>query len=596
MNSHYSRIVALSAGAAERYLANQDLSTDSRYYGGLLNPHHGYAEPGGSGSVAATLLGFYLCPDHPWHGDPLLLDRAGLLLDYLLREQHEDGTLDLRTTNFHDATMVGFVTQKLGYTYRLLVDAVDTESEQSQRLHEVQGKVEAFLRRGAEGMRAGGFHTPNHRWVLASALSLCYRILDDERYRAEAETYLAEGIDCTDEGEYTERSVGVYNVVNNRSLIITATELERPELLDPVERNLRMVPNYIEPDESLFTANSRRQDRGARLYPATYYENYLLMAHLRGDRVFADLAEAILQQIEAGRGSPGAAYGVLSHFLLDDALRRDVAPRAPASGENEGGESRGGVPQSDTLRRGAESTVAERARTGFPSSYRYYSEGSQIARVRDGLVSISILGSDEEFLRFTVGEATVSVRAHGTFYGDRGRFRPSGIERVDDAYVLTRSQRWGYTRPFETPPATAVWDEMPHHERKRVHVQDYTVTATIRPSGRSVELELRFEGVAEVLTRTEMIFSRGGTLDTDDLRVPATSGGWALMRGREAVYTLGADRIRLHSDGGAPHAYARDMRGGQEPDADSFTVYATGVTPEIRRFTFSAEGRCAYTM
>lgn len=625
MNGHYERIVALSSGAAERYLANQDTAADSRYFGGYVNPKHGYAEAGGSGSAAATLLSFYLCPEHPRRRDPLLLDRAGLLLDYLLRKQHDDGTVDLRTTNFHDATMVGFVTQTLGYTYRLLAAAIGGESRrEGTRLREIQEKIETFLRRGAEGMRTGGFHTPNHRWVLASALSLCYRILDDDRYRIEAEHYLAEGIDCTDEGEYTERSVGVYNVVNNRSLIIMANELGRPELLDPVARNLEMVLNYIEPDETLFTANSRRQDRGSRIYPAPYYENYLLMAHLRGDRQSAEIADAILWQIESGRGSAGAAYGTLTRFLLDSSLREgppwpDSGGEAPASARNGGdfggGERAQGADSSQAFsppavdETGAASPIGSprgswasdnsrggRRRAGFPTTYRFYSEASQIVRMRDGLVSTSVLGADEEFLRFRVGDAGVSVRVHGTFYGARGRFRPNGIERDGDAFVLSYSDRWGYVRPFETPPSTSVWDDMPHHQRERVHLQDYKVTATIRPSGRLVELELRFEGVAEVLTRVEMIFLPGGTLDTDGLRVPGASGGWALMRGNEAVYSIGADRIRVHSHGGTPHAYAADMRGGQDPASDSFTLYAAGVTPETRRLTLCAEGRCDYTI
>ena len=46
---------------------------------------------------------------------------------------------------------------------------------------------------------------------------------------------------------------------------------------EPVVRNLTMMLTYIEPDDSIFTNNSTRQDRGRKIYPKDYYFEYLYM-------------------------------------------------------------------------------------------------------------------------------------------------------------------------------------------------------------------------------------------------------------------------------------------------------------------------------
>ena len=64
----------------------------------------------------------------------------------------------------------------------------------------------------------GGFHTPNHRWAIAGMLKLCGRLFNDDVMYASADRYLAEGIDCNEDGEYAEKSAGNYNSVNNDAM------------------------------------------------------------------------------------------------------------------------------------------------------------------------------------------------------------------------------------------------------------------------------------------------------------------------------------------------------------------------------------------
>ena len=49
-------------------------------------------------------------------------------------------------------------------------------------------------------------------------------------------------------------------------LIVMAEYLDMPELLEHVRRNLNMIEAYFEPDMSVFTGNSTRQDNGTDVY------------------------------------------------------------------------------------------------------------------------------------------------------------------------------------------------------------------------------------------------------------------------------------------------------------------------------------------
>ncbi len=215
------------------YLALRQTNPAKRDYHGQMSPEKGYAEPNHSAGAADTLLSAYFCKASRWHGDTALLSAAIDALEFLCAHCHEDGSIDLVETNFHDCTSNSFAVQILGYTYRLLEREAKTENELRAK-----ALARSFLETTVRAVATGGFHTPNHRWVITSAMALCYRSLGNDKCLDIAKTYLSEGIDCNEEGDYTERSVGIYDVTNNESLTIIAQELDMPELYQAVERNL----------------------------------------------------------------------------------------------------------------------------------------------------------------------------------------------------------------------------------------------------------------------------------------------------------------------------------------------------------------------
>ena len=78
--------------------------------------------------------------------------------------------------------------------------------------------------------------------------------------RKRAAQYLAEGVDEDEDGEYAERSTGNYNAVVNNAMFAIGQETGEELYYDYARKNLKMMLLYIDPDDTIFTQNSSRQD------------------------------------------------------------------------------------------------------------------------------------------------------------------------------------------------------------------------------------------------------------------------------------------------------------------------------------------------
>ena len=553
MLDHYAFQLKVLDNAVREYLRAQCMDEGSRFYGALVETAQGVTGPHASIALARRLIEGYCVPGSAFCGREELLDRAALAMRFALTLVHEDGTIDLVTTNFHDASETAFAVQTAAPALMLLREFGRGAPGEAA----LDALLQRFIDRAADGLLAGGFHTPNHRWVHAAALALCWKLTGRGALLEKMRAFLAEGIDCDESGEYTERSSGVYNIVCDRSFILLAETLGMDELLEHVERNLDMVEMYFEPDHTVNTLNSSRQDAGTSPDWRIYYSCYLYMALRTGRRDFAWIADEMLRQSDYEplfhERRPGSLYEFL-FFLLRDP---------------------------DTLARMA-------SISGEPPAERFdrHFEQSGIVRARRGDLTLTLVKNQPLFAMLKFGTHPVWLRLAGCFYA-KGQFEPQIIEAVKDGWRLRFSVRWGYKGPLPAPQDTRDWHKMDHSQRPDVFMQDFGFEVTARLADGEATFEVASFGQAGVPVKLELLAEPGGQFETDGLALRARPGDYLYQRCDAALYRW-PDRHTMGISGGfSSHFFGENMRGALPGDEEHLFICLTGETPLHERVALS---------
>ena len=529
----------------ETVLRAQCTEEESPIYGTVESLELGYNGGMTALNAARQLIEGYYVKGGKYEHNPLVLERAAIALEYALKMQHEDGTFDLLQTNFHDSAETAFTVQTFVPAFMLMCQNKGDTPEEA-RVYELGMR---YVNQSADGMMNGGFHTPNHRWVLSAALALCYKLTGREECRAYIQRFLDEGIDCDEEGEFTERSAGIYNVVCDRSLIYMAMLLDMPELYEHVTRNLYMVMKYFEADEGINTLNSTRQDVGTAPDWRVYYSCYLYMALRTGNGEFAYIADRMLEESQSAFVREGSGlrptYDLLAVTLMDPEL-----------------------------------VAAQETVQGVEPDWNYCKHfvRSGIVRARKDDFTLTLIKDRPLFAKLQYGSHAVYLRLAGCFYA-KGQFVAQQLEESGDGFDMTYHMRWGYKKPMREKPETSDWRKMDHSKREDVFMQDFDFRVHVSLQDKGIGLDIETAGVECVPTKLELLLEPEGRYITPSMEMHGRRGDYVYQKCDEASYQYG-DHHKLTICGGYhEHYYGENMRGTLMVDDKSFFVALTAYTP-----------------
>lgn len=534
-----THLIDQNDAAVPTQLARQQHDRSKPTFGGIP-AENGLYHAGAAAGLLCSLTAAYVSPDSRYAGSPELLQALDDAATFLLAAQHEDGTIDLLTTNFHSPPDTGFVLEWVCAAASVLQGA------QLPATAPVLEKLLTFVRRGADALAIGGIHTPNHRWVVSMALARANALVPDPRYVNRIDTWLAENVDIDPDGQFTERSTSIYSPLTDRCLVTIARLLDRPNLLDPVRRNLEMSLYYLHANGEIATEGSRRQDQYQRGSMVPYYYPYRYMALHDHDGRFA----AVVHDLET---APAANLsGQLIYFLESPELAAPLPAAQP-----------------------------------LPSDFERHFAHSRLVRIRRGALSATILEDNPSFFSLHQGKAAVVMRFASAFFG-KGQFVGSELHKEGSAWVLRQELTGPYYQPIAVDKrrADGNWLESGPDQRATSEVQKLQSTVRIREQSGGFDVELEITGTDGVPLAIEL-----GCYEDTQVSGAARIAGDAqsfLMTTGKATLSVGEDHIDLGnnsvSDAQIEHSWTQ-IRGAL-PKLPGKSLYLTGFTPFRRTLEF----------
>lgn len=513
-------VVDANDNAVANGMSAQALKEAHPFHGGISDEWELY-HAGHTGRFIQKATAAFYCKSSRYFGDDEVLERIGLALSYLENSQSSDGNIDLLTTNFNSPPDTGFVVHKVASAANI---ARMNGAEDVVRL------FEPFLTAAGQGMAKGGVHTPNHRWVVSAALAQIHELFPDPRLVRRIDAWLAEGIDIDDEGQFTERSTGGYNAVCDNAFIVLAHKLNRPELLEPVRKNLNAMAYLVHPNGEVVTEFSNRQDRNTFATMERYWFPLRYMAIVDGNGLYTSMVE----------------------------------PHEPQAMELA------------LLMEYPEVTGALPADSPIPEDYALELPRSGITRIRRGKTSATIIHEgNSRWLSVHHGDAAINaIRFASAFFG-KGQFRPEEFKREGDEYCFYQSLEGRYYQPISDPDRLPVAQSDYGKTRGRRDVSEVCTMeyeGRIRETERGLSITIRATGTPGVPLAIEVNLRPGAELSGTE----SLGDDRHLLREGMAKYKVGNDMIQF-GPGTAAHRYVQ-IRGAEEKLSGP-SVYLTAYTP-----------------
>jgi hypothetical protein len=503
-----------------------------------------------------------------YYKSKIVTERLHQFTDILLKEQYEDGTLDAGG-NRQSPPDTAFILEYICPAAAILNTDKKTDTAA------LKDKLKKFILNAGKAMVTGGVHTPNHRWVVCAALASINDLYPDPVYVKRIDEWLAEGIDCNEDGHYSERS-GIYSAVIDKALITVGRLLNRPQLLEIVSKNLTTYFYHTEPNGDLITLDSRRQDQFMNLKVTKFYLQYRFMAIYTNNTMFAYMVNTIENLPEF---STDILSDSLGFFMENSTLRK------PVSVEGKG-----------------------------INDFEKFFAISNLARIKRGKTSITLFGGNDQpvqivsgrssnpnFLTYRKGNAILKYMRLSTSFFRMGYFSSEGIVKEGNKYILTETKEADYYQPLaekfrkadgdytlSESPDTRFWNKMEFGSRTKSNVKKQITVIEITEENGALSLDFKVDGPPNVEITIEMCFNEGstitGTIQDDKKNY--------FLKSRFGELTAAGDSIQF-GPGKCEHFNVENL------DSEEYTyhqgslrtsgehVYITGFTPFHHKMTIS---------
>lgn len=491
--------------------------------------------------VMTSAVAVYVNSDSVFYKNEKLYQAMNHAIDFIERMQREDGSFDYPSCNFKSAPDTSFCFKRLIAAYRLLVayqDVVDTEVLQKRYL--------LILEKSLHAIRKGGFHTPNHRWAIMAALLQGADLFKDNRsftqeLKERAALYLQEGIDGNEDGEYAERSTGNYNAVVNNAMMSLYEETKDPVYLGYIRRNLHMMLTYIDPDDTIFTQNSTRQDQGSIDFADKYFYQYLYMATMEKNCEFDAAAHKIIKDnLDRGDLAPDCL-----HILM---LHKEMMEHCFSG-------------------------------YGFLETYKKFYEEAGVLRVKRAKYTYTVIKNKSAFLFFKVKNMQIYMKI-GESYCDIRNFKASDMKVTEkDCYLSSTAKGWYYL-PFQEKQETSDWWKMDHEKREKLISSTLQMNLKIEELEDGLQIQIKNEGLDRVPLRVEICVPAGGVVENTHFYTDTTPGNGMILREDYADVKYQNNTLKI-GPGFGTHEF-QGHYSGEEKNASGYTIYCNDYSPYER--------------
>lgn len=511
-------------------------------------------------SVITTMTASISNSGSVYYKSKILAEKLNQAMDILLKEQYPDGTLDAGG-NRQSPPDTAFVLE-----YICPAAAVLNLNNQKD-LELLRGKMKTFIVNAGEALVTGGVHTPNHRWVVSAALANINSLYPDPKYILRIDQWLAEGIYLNVDGQYSERS-GVYSVVINKALITMSRLLNKPELLEIVQKNLTTYYYYTEPNGDLVTVDSKRQDQFMNLTVSKFYLPYRFMAIHTKNPMFVQMVNVIENLPDFTNET---LSGSLLFFMENSELQQQISNESK-----------------------------------LENNFEKFFALSNLARIRREKTAITLFGGNDKplmivsgrssnpnFLMYRKGDAILKYMRLSTSFFRMGYFSSDGIVKDGNKYILTETKEADYYQPlaqefqktdgdYQLSPSQdgRFWNKMDFDSRKKSNVKKQITIIAITENNGSLNLDFKVDGPPNVEVTIEMCFNEGSNITGATMDV---KNNYFLKSGIGAV-SMATDTIEF-GPGKVEHQNVNNLESEEYTyhqgtlRTDGLHVYITGFTP-----------------